>query len=854
MGKSITRFLTVSLALVSVFCVFIFYIQTTWISVMGAQAIQKIGVMYMSGVSEQIATHFATAIDLRLSQVEALVNAMPLERADEASSMRVILTEVARSRGFEYLAFYMEDGNFDMIYGKPIQSGAPEVFLNSLKNGEKKVSAGTDSNGIPVVMIGEPVSYCPEEGENCIALVAGLPTSYFTDPISVDVDGTAVDYCIIRCDGSFIVQSKGIKEDNYFDRVHKLYEGADGKTPMEYASELTEAMIARKDYSRTVLVSGERWNLYCTSLPNSEWNLLLYMSYGTLEETIDRLEAKWTRVAVGGCVLILIALLLVFMGYFSLTGKQMRALDEARKTADEARRSAEKTSRAKSEFLSNVSHDIRTPMNGIMGMTAIAIANLADTKQVGACLKKINASSRYLLGLISDILDMSRIESGKVSLNIEPVSLREVMQNIMTIILPQTMEKKQSFNIYVQDIPYENVCSDVMRLNQILLHLVGNAIKFTNEGGKISLILYEDASPKGELYTRVHFRVRDNGIGMTEEFQQKLFEAFLREDNARIDRTAGAGLGMTITKYIVDTMGGTIQIESQPGKGSNFHIILDMEKVIPGDVRLTLPEANVLVVGQDEIICDFTMATLKSIGLRATYARSVKEAVLLPEKEEGYRIILLDCSLLENEYEGYVKGLREHFGSEIPVMLLTEGDWSELEPEAKAAGVAGFIAKPVFRSGLFYGLRRFVEPEAAAPKPEKTVDFSGVRVLVAEDNELNWEILDELLSDVGMALEWAENGQVCVEKLRRSSPGEYQVILMDLRMPVLNGFEATKAIRTMEREDAGRIPIIAISADAFPDDVEKCLACGMNAHCAKPVDIDKLLILIDKFLRKNGER
>ena len=328
----------------------------------------------------------------------------------------------------------------------------------------------------------------------------------------------------------------------------------------------------------------------------------------------------------------------------------------------------------------------------------------------------------------------------------------------------------------------------------------------------------------------------------------------MREDNARIDRTAGAGLGMTITKYIVDTMGGTIQIESQPGKGSNFHIILDMEKVIPGDVRLTLPEANVLVVGQDEIICDFTMATLKSIGLRATYARSVKEAVLLPEKEEGYRIILLDCSLLENEYEGYVKGLREHFGSEIPVMLLTEGDWSELEPEAKAAGVAGFIAKPVFRSGLFYGLRRFVEPEAAAPKPEKTVDFSGVRVLVAEDNELNWEILDELLSDVGMALEWAENGQVCVEKLRRSSPGEYQVILMDLRMPVLNGFEATKAIRTMEREDAGRIPIIAISADAFPDDVEKCLACGMNAHCAKPVDIDKLLILIDKFLRKNGER
>lgn len=855
MGKSITRFLTVSLALVSVFCVFIFYIQTTWMSVMGADAIQKIGVMYMSGISEQIATHFSTAIDLRLSQVGALVDAMPLEQADETSSMREILTEVARSRGFEYLAFYMEDGSFNMIYGNPIRSGAPEAFLNSLKKGEKKVSAGTDSNGIPVVMIGEPVDYCLEEGESSIALVAGLPTRYFTDPISVDVDGTAVDYCIIRCDGSFIVQSDGMNEDNYFDRVHKLYEWGDGKTPEEYASELSNAMIARRDYSGAVFVASKKWNLYCTSLPNSEWNLLLYMSYGTLEETIDALESRWTRVSVGGCILILIALLLVFMGYFHLTGKQMRALDEARRTADEARRSAERTSRAKSEFLSNVSHDIRTPMNGIMGMTAIAIANLADTKQVGACLKKINASSRYLLGLISDILDMSRIESGKMTLNIEPVSLREVMQNIMTIILPQITEKKQSFCIYVQDIPYENVCSDVVRLNQILLHLVGNAIKFTNEGGKISVILYEEASPKGETYTRVHFRVRDNGIGMTEEFQQKLFEAFLREDNARVDRTAGAGLGMTITRHIVDAMGGTIQIESQLGKGSDFHIILDLEKVVPGEVKLTLPEANVLVVGQDEIICDFTMASLKSIGLRASYAKTVEEAVALPAKKEapgeGYHMILLDCGLSENEYAGYVSRLRTCFGNDIPVLLLTEGDWSELEPEAKEAGVSGFIAKPVFRSGLFYGLRRFVEPEASVPKQEEPVDFSGVRVLVAEDNELNWEILDELLSDMGMELEWAKDGQDCVDKLSRSRPGEYQVILMDLRMPVMNGFEATKTIRAMAREDAGRIPIIAISADAFPDDVEKCLACGMNAHCAKPVDVDKLLMLIDKFLRES---
>jgi two-component system sensor histidine kinase/response regulator len=845
MGKSITRFLTVSLAMVSVFCVIVFYIQTSWMNVMGAEAIHKIGVMYMAGISEQIATHFATAIDLRLSHVGALVDAMPLDQEDERFSMRQVLTQVARSRGFEYLAFYMEDGSFDMIYGSPIQSGAPEMFWSSMKNGEKKASAGMDSSGVPVVMLGAPVSYCLDGKRNCIALVAGLPTSYFTDPISVDVDGTVVDYSIIRHDGSFIVRSKNIKEDNYFERVHNLYEWADGKTPEEYASELTDAMADRRDYTREVLVAGDRWNLYCTSLPNSEWNLLLYMSYGALEETIDILESRWTKVSVGGCVLILLALLLVFMGYFRLTRKQMRALDEAR-------RSAERTSRAKSEFLSNVSHDIRTPMNGIMGMTTIAIANLADTKQVGVCLKKINASSRYLLGLISDILDMSRIENGKMALNIEPVSLREVMQNIMTIIQPQTIEKKQHFSIYVQDIPYENVCSDAVRLNQILLHLLGNAIKFTKECGKICVILYEEASPKGELYTRVHFRVRDNGIGMTEEFQKRLFEAFLREDNARVDRTAGAGLGMTITRHIVDAMEGMIQIESQLGKGSDFHVILDLEKVVPGEARFILPDVKVLMVGEDELICDCTMASLRSIGLRTRYIKTADEAAGL--KKEDYHIILMDCGLAENIYVEYVRSLRAYFGDKVPVMLLTQGDWSELETEIITAGASGFIAKPVFRSSLFYGLRKFVELGNVMPKQEEPMDFNGIRVLVAEDNELNWEILDELLSDMGMKLEWAENGQICVDKLSQSALGEYQVVLMDLRMPVMNGFEATEAIRAMGRKDAEKIPIIAISADAFPDDVEKCYACGMNAHCAKPVDIDKLLRLMEKFLRQSGIR
>ena len=856
MEKRTTRFLNVSLVLASLFCVALFICQTSLVSLMGEDAIRQLGIFYMSGTTEQVSSHFETIIELRLSQVESIVHAVPPGRAAWNSSMQIELTYNARSAGFEYLAFYTDDGSVHMLYGSRVTPDVPEALRRSFQDSENNVCAGTDENGTPVVLIGVPANYPMSDGNTSIALVAGLPTSYLGDTLERNIQSSIIEYSIIRNDGSYVLHNGTIEENNYFDRIGRFYETYNGKDPVQYANELRNALESDVDYTSEALISGERWNIYCTNLPNSEWHLLLKISHNTLDETVHLLQRRWTLISVGGCGLIIGVLLLIFAGYYRLTKLQMKELDEARRTAEQAQRSAERSNRAKNEFLSNMSHDIRTPMNGIMGMTSIAIGSLDDPSRVRSCLKKIHVSSRHLLGLISDMLDMSKIESGKLSLNMEPVSLREIMQNIMTIIQPQIQEKNQRFSIYIHEIYHENVCSDRVRLSQILLNILGNAVKFTPEGGAIEAELYEEPSPRGSDYIRSHLHIRDNGIGMSRDFQSRIFEAFAREDNARVDKAAGAGMGMTITKYIVDAMGGTISVESEQGKGSHFHIAADMEITARQEKVLRLPRRNVLVIDDDALAGGLACSALESIGLHGEAAGDAGQAFRMIEERRGqtepYHIVLLDWDLQGQYGLQDAKELSGRFGPELPVILLTDGEWDELEARAEGAGVSGFISKPLFRSSLYYGLRPFIEIEAAAPRQEQREEsaagLTGTRVLVAEDNELNWEITSEMLCEFGLELEWAENGQICVEKFEASAPGWYGAILMDLRMPVMTGFEAAGAIRRLGREDARSIPIIAVSADAFQDDIQKCLDCGMNAHTPKPIDPEQVLSLLNQYL------
>ena len=510
--------------------------------------------------------------------------------------------------------------------------------------------------------------------------------------------------------------------------------------------------------------------------------------------------------------------------------------------------------KAKSEFLSNMSHDIRTPMNAIVGMTAIATANIENTQQVQHCLKKIALSSKHLLNLINDVLDMSKIESGKMTLNIDQVSLREMMDGIVNIVQPQVRAKQQQFDIFIHDILSENVCCDSVRLNQVVLNLLSNAVKFTPVEGSIHIALYQEPSPQGDDFVRTHLLVKDSGIGMSPEFQAKIFDSFSREDSRRVQRTEGTGLGMAITKFIVDAMGGTIQLRSEQGRGSEFHVTLDLEVSTIQETDMVLPDWNMLVVDDDRELCESTVASLKSIGLHAEWTLDGENAVRMAEerfqRHDGSHIILLDWKLPGMDGIETARELRRRLGENIPILLISAYDWGDIEAEAKSVGINGFISKPLFKSTLFYGLRPYVDAEETVLEPlpeEHEADFTGRRILLAEDNELNWEIADELLSSLGLELDWAENGKICVEKFSAAAPGWYDAVFMDLRMPIMTGYEATQAIRALDRPDAS-LPIIAMTADAFSEDIQRCLEAGMNAHIAKPIDLREVSRLLEKYL------
>ncbi len=849
-----TRSLMISLILAFLFCIFVFMFQTYRMNQRDAEAISRIGEYYMSGMNEQSAMHFGSVMDLQLSQVAGLVDAVPPEGASAQSAMRVALAHHARTRGFDHLALFAEDGSLDMLYGNDVAVEDPEEFLRGLKAGEQKIGVGTDSLGQEVLLMGVPASYPMESGGTSMAVVAGLPVGYIGSTLSLNAnaDGSIDYYFIIKKDGSYIFSDDSLTEDNYFQRVRERYESVRGKTIDQFLAELQEAMSKEENYVAQFTLKGNERYLYASSLPNCDWYLIMFMPYGQLNRTINELGRKWTFTTMGNCLLILLLLLAIFFWYYKQSSAQMRKLEAAREQAENA-------NRAKSEFLSNMSHDIRTPMNGIVGMTTLAAAHLDDRQQVQNYLGKIELSSRHLLGLINDILDMSKIESGKMTLNREPVSLHDLMQGVVNIVQPQINARKHHFDVYIHDVTVENVYCDSVRLNQVLLNLLGNAIKFTPDGGNIQVILYEEKLPEESSCVRVHLRVKDNGIGMSPEFQERIFESFLREDNARVQKTEGSGLGMAITKYIVDAMKGTIEVESEKGKGTEFHVTLDLEKASGDGEKLRLPAWNVLVVDDDRILCESTVATLKQLGVTAEWAQDNDTACrLVQERHDAgrdYDGILVDWQMGDDTGLDAVRQIRRICGEKVRILIISGADWASMEEKATEAGVNGFIGKPLFGPALYCGLQKYLGENASgeAEEQEKETDYSGYRILFAEDNELNWEVAEGLLSEIGLEVEWAANGRECVEMFRNSPIGYYHMIMMDIRMPVMTGYEAAREIRALDRADAAGVPIIAQSADAFAEDVKKCLECGMNAHIAKPIDMQEVFRILEEYL-KNGKR
>ena len=517
---------------------------------------------------------------------------------------------------------------------------------------------------------------------------------------------------------------------------------------------------------------------------------------------------------------------------------------------EDAVKAAESANRAKSTFLSNMSHDIRTPMNAIIGFTTLASANIGNDAKIKEYLSKILSSGNHLLSLINDVLDMSRIESGKIHLEETEANLSDILHDLKTIISGQVHAKQLELYMDTMDVTDEDVCCDKVRLNQVLLNLLSNAIKFTPPGGTVSVRVSQlPNAPEGK--GRYELRVKDTGIGMSEEFAARVFNPFERERTSTVSKIQGTGLGMSISKNIIDMMGGTIEVHTEQGKGTEFIIRFELrlhsehkkfEKI------KELEGLRALVVDDDFNTCDSVTKMLLHVGMRSEWTMTGKEAVLrakqATEVNDAFHAYIIDWRLPDMNGIEVTRRIRS-LGDDTPIIILTAYDWTDIEAEAREAGVTAFCSKPMFMSDLQDSLlsalgRQKAEINRDIPS-DQTKSFTGKKLLLVEDNELNREIAIEILNEYGFIVDTAENGREALDKVRVSKPGDYALVLMDIQMPVMDGHEATKQIRALDNPELAAVPIVAMTANAFNEDRKAAKACGMNGFISKPINIEEII-------------
>ena len=545
----------------------------------------------------------------------------------------------------------------------------------------------------------------------------------------------------------------------------------------------------------------------------------------------------------------------VGVGFANVDEQTREALAKNKELAD-ALAQAQHANASKTTFLSNMSHDIRTPMNAIIGFTNLALRHFENRMQVRDSLEKVLTSSNHLLGLINDILDMSRIESGRVEVSEQECNLSDLVHNLIHIIQPQINAKQQKFQIDAFKVKNEDIYADQLKINQVLINILSNAVKYTPATGSIFFRIsqYDSDIPGCAKY---EFRIKDNGLGMSKEFVKHVFDAFEREETSTKSGIQGTGLGMSITKKMVELMGGDIQVESEKDKGSEFTVTLDLKlqqnvKQVP---LQELKNLRALIVDDDFNTCESVTTMLKQMGMRSEWTTSPREAVFRAGRaldEDPFNAYIVDWLMPEQNGIETVRQIRRLVGNTAPVIILTAYDYSDIETEARSAGVTTFCTKPLFMSDLKNALARAIHGRIEVennPNDLSSTDFTGKRVLLVEDIEVNREIAKAVLMEIGLEVEDASDGSDAVQMVKNSPPNHYDIILMDVQMPVMNGYDATRNIRALQRRDTKTVPIVAMTANAFEEDKENAIKAGMDDHLAKPLDIPKLIEMLNKYLK-----
>lgn len=807
-------------------------------------SVYDVSEVYLQELTNQKVNQFQINLDNQVRQLRIAIATLNAKDTGSKEKLQDCIKETNQVSDFDFFALIDDEGT---IYTESDVINDPSKYPFVNKDSKKVEVSLEKVDGNNLIMVIVPLEDASFEGRKITRAAAGVNADVFSEKVFSQYDFDRIFCEVITEDGSFVIKTN----HNHLKEKTNLFSGLGREAVFEEnfsLDHLKSDINAGKSGVASYYLQDILHYTYYAPIEGTDWYMKTTIHYDLVSSKIDAVRLTMTRNSLIQLALVILILLAVFGIYLSVRRKNEKL--------NYQRIQAEESNRAKSTFLSNMSHDIRTPMNAIIGFTNLAIQSKESMERVQGYLAKILASSNHLLTLINDVLEMSRIESGKIYLDETECNLSEILHDLNTIIIGQIEGKQQELLMDAVDVINEDVYCDRLRLNQILLNLLSNAIKFTPSGGKISVqFKQKEEAPEG--YGAYELRVKDSGIGMTQEFADKVFTPFERERTSTVSGIQGTGLGMAITKSIVDLMEGRIEVKTAPDQGTEFiiHVNFRLQETQREYTPIAeLTGVKALVVDDDFDACDAATRMLLKLGMQSEWTLSGKEAVLRTKQSvslnDAFGVYIIDWRLPDLGGVEVARQIRAIVGDSAPILIMTAYDWANIEDEARAAGVNAFCSKPMFMSDLQATLSKAIGQQVMIPEaseaPEETADFTGKRVLLVEDNELNREIAHVILSQAGFEVEAAEDGSIAVKMVEESTPGYYDLILMDVQMPIMNGYEATRAIRSLENKELASTVIIAMTANAFEEDKKAALDAGMNEHIAKPIDMEVLFEVLGK--------